>query len=147
VLHLLGGADQRGVQHRAALELVHQLLAFLDQALHRLAGLALGLDAELAGGLLQPLHLALRLLAVLLEGLLQALGAGGLCHRGQRLQDLGLGAVGVLQHGLEQLLGVCGHDVLRTGLGSRGNGRAVGGVAPAARNVPGGGLDAPGLAR
>src|SRR5206468_4030485 len=82
------------------------LLALADQPLHRLARLAVGLLAEAAEDLLQPLHVPLGLAAVLAERALQLRRAGGLLHLLQGVDELVLGVVGVLELLHEQLLQV-----------------------------------------
>ena len=88
VLHALRGGDQRSVEDVGVLELVHCLLAFLEQSFHALALFAFRRYAEIVEDALEPLYLLLRLLIVLLEGALQLGVRGLLRHFRKRLEDL-----------------------------------------------------------
>ena len=59
--------------------------------------------AENLEHLLQALDLAFGLVLVLLEGLLELVAAGGARHLGERLQDLPLGVIDVLERVVEKV--------------------------------------------
>src|SRR3954465_7199149 len=124
VLDRLRRRDQARVQRRAAGELLHHLLAFLEDALDRFARHALGLLAQEPEDLLEAPDLLLGLAAVRVERGLELLM---LCHAGQLrqgLQYLVLGEVDAL-HGMEeQALQVpLGHCHSPGSIGSGGYGR------------------------
>src|SRR3954471_4592538 len=111
VLDRLRRRDQAGVERRAAGELLHHLLAFLQDALDGLARHALGLLAQEPEDLLEALDLLFRLAAVLLERGLELLVLGGAGHLRQGFQYLVFGVVdilgGVQEQALQVLLGHC----------------------------------------
>jgi hypothetical protein len=97
VLDGLRGGQETGVQRLSALVFGHDLLAFVEDALDRVALLAArGLTDQLEH-LLQPLDLAFGLVLMLLERGGQLLRLRSLGHLGQRLQDLLLGIIDVLE--------------------------------------------------
>ena len=111
MLHLLGGGNQRGVEHSGLGVLFHGLLALFDQAGHALALLPLRRQAEQLEDFFEPLDLAFGLDPVLLEGGLQVGVVGGLGHLGECLEDLAFGVIDVLQFVDEQVVqrGKLGH--------------------------------------
>ena len=97
VLHPLGGTDELGVAHGIGAVGLDGLGAFLDEALHGVAGLALGFLAEELKRLLEAVHMAAGLLEMFGEAFLQFLVGGGLGHFGQGLEELILGVVEILE--------------------------------------------------
>src|SRR5690606_30839814 len=112
MLDRLRGGDQAGVEGRRVLELVHDLLAFGDDALDGVAGLAARRLADDVEHLLETFEMALGLLAMLLEGRFQLGGLRRALHLRQRLQNLPLRVIDVLKGFMEQVvqrLFPCGH--------------------------------------
>jgi hypothetical protein len=103
VLDALRRTDEAGIE-RVVLEFVHHFLAFLDQPFGALALLALGGEIELLRDLLETLHVAARLFQVLLERGGELFVGGVLSHFRQRLDDLVLGAVQVLDLIFEEIV-------------------------------------------
>jgi hypothetical protein len=97
VLHVLLRGDQPGVQHLGLGLLLDELLGLLEQPLHADALLARGLLAEPLADAGEALGLALGLLEVRRQELLELGVLGRLDHARQALLDLRLGAVEVLQ--------------------------------------------------
>jgi len=110
MLDRLRGGEHRGVEDLLVGHLAHDLLSLVQDAVHRGAVHALDLLAVHLEDLLQALHLSLGLAQVCLERLLELGRARLLDHLRQRLQDLVLGVVDVLQRVDEQV--VHGLDVL-----------------------------------
>jgi hypothetical protein len=104
VLDALGGADQRSVLRGRVAVLLHHLLAFGDEPLHCLAHLGRRRDAELAERLVDPLQVTARLLEVVLDGLPQLVVMRRLRHLRQRLDELLLGAVQILELFLQDVI-------------------------------------------
>ncbi len=71
VLHALGGTDQARIAHVVVTAGVHVLGSFLDQALHRRAGLPARLLAQLLEDVLQTAGMVAGILQVAGEGLPQ----------------------------------------------------------------------------
>src|SRR6201995_2624148 len=88
VLYGLGGSQQASVKRRLTLVLVHDLGAFIEDALDGIALLSASRLADLFEDLLQPLDLTLGLVVVLLKCGTELIGVGGLGHLWQRFVDL-----------------------------------------------------------
>src|SRR5712692_6323778 len=101
VLDRLRGGKHAGVKRLAALVLVHDLLALVEDALDRVAGLAARRLVEQFENLLEALDLAFGLAVMLFERRTQLVGLSGLRHFRQRLQNLLFGVINVLQ-GIEE---------------------------------------------
>src|SRR5882724_2033595 len=117
VLDGLRGGKHAGVKRLAALVLVHDLLALVEDALDRVAGLAARRLVEQFENLLEALDLAFGLAVVLFERRTQLVGLSGLRHFRQHLQNLLFGVVNVLQGIEEEIVEVfvfffCGHGAL-----------------------------------
>ncbi len=97
MLHALGRSDEGGVEHVGVGALLQQLLAFLQQPLHSLALVAAQRLADALADLLEAAELLLGLTKVLLEALPQLGVLRLLDHFRQRLDDLLLGAVQILE--------------------------------------------------
>ena len=104
VLHGLAGGDEAGVERVVALELVHDLLGFVDDSDDRVAGLAAGGAAHRFEDLVQSLDLAFGLVPVCLKRLLELGSRRFLRHLRQGPKNLLLGEIDVLQRLGEQLL-------------------------------------------
>jgi hypothetical protein len=76
---------------------LNHLFTLGDEALHPLADLGRGADADLAERLLDALQVPFRLLEVGLEGLAELVVMRRLCHLRQRCDQLRLRAVQVLE--------------------------------------------------
>src|SRR5690242_6367185 len=103
MLDRLGGRDETRVESRLALVLLHDLLAFLDDAEDCVAGLSLRLRVDLVEYLLEAFDVLLGLIFVFCEGGAQLLRLGRLGHLGQSSEDLLLGEVDVLQRVVEKV--------------------------------------------
>ena len=110
VLHRLRGGDEAGIHHVLVVDLADQILAFLQDAVDRRALLALRIGVHQLEHLAQPVHLAFRFGQMLLEARAQLRVRRLLDHVGQRLHDLVLGVIEVLQPVHEQVVEVL--DVL-----------------------------------
>src|SRR6185437_13654263 len=104
VLDPLGRADQGGVACVAVAVGLRDLGALADQALHAVAVLALGLDADRLEHLFEPLHVSAGLLEMIVDGLRQSLRRGRLGDVRKRLHQLLLSAVEILQLCLEHIV-------------------------------------------
>ena len=104
VLDRLRGGQHRGIAHFRVVAIAHDLLGFLEDAVHCGALHRLGVLAELLEHLLQPLHLALRFREVLLERGLELRILRLLRHCRQIFHDLVFGVVDVLQGVDEQVI-------------------------------------------
>ena len=102
MLDRLGRRQQARVMRRAALEFVHDLLAFGNDAFDGVAGLAARALADQFEDLGQAFDLGLGFLFVHLERGFQFLVLCGARHLAQRGRDLALGIVDVLQGFVEQ---------------------------------------------
>src|SRR6478609_237699 len=97
VLDRLRGCEQAGVERRRVLELLHDLGAFVGDAVDRFARLAAGRLAQHLEDLVQTFDLALGLAQMLVESRRELLRVGGLGHLGQGLDDLVLGEIDVFE--------------------------------------------------
>jgi len=97
MLHPLRAGDQAGVDHRRLPLHLGHLRALLEQALHPLAGMSLGALVEVLEDLLEAADMLLGLPQMIVEPLPQVRGMGRLGHLRQRLDDLRLGGVEVLE--------------------------------------------------
>src|SRR5688572_12275592 len=97
VLDLLGSANEAGIHYIFGLGLVHDLFAFLDQALHAHALLAARLDVELGADALDAADMLFGLLEVGLKGFFELRVGGILGQPGQRLGQLRFGTKQVLE--------------------------------------------------
>src|SRR3954465_239036 len=97
MLDRLRGCEQAGVERRSVLELLHDLGAFIGDAVDRFARLATGRLAQHLEDLVQTFDLALSLAQMLVEGRRELLRVGSLGHLGQGLDDLVLGEIDVLE--------------------------------------------------
>jgi hypothetical protein len=114
VLDVLRLGDQTGVQHVRVRLLLEELLRLLDEPFHADALLAARTLVEVGEDLLEPLDLPLGHAEVLTERGGQLLMRGRFDHLRQRLDDLLLGAVEVLQvFDVERLERVEFHKYLR----------------------------------
>src|ERR1700710_2207845 len=93
----LSSCEQAGVERFAALVLVHDLFAFLEDALDGLAGFSLGALTYRLKYLLQTLDLLFGFVAMSEEGVFEFFRSGRLRHLRKRLEDLPLGKVDILQ--------------------------------------------------
>ena len=101
----LRSSENAGIERRAVGEVFHDFLAFLDEAVDRLALHAAGRLAEHFEYFFQPFDLAL----VLRDGFRSACSSSDSAFFaifGQRLQDLLLGVVDVLQRMKEEIVRV-----------------------------------------
>src|SRR5262249_51087125 len=97
VFDRLRRSDETGVEGRGTPEFLHDLLAFLDDSVDGLAGLAFRGVADRSENPLEALDLTFSLSLMLLECRLQLVGVRGLRHFRKRGQYLLLGVVDVLQ--------------------------------------------------
>jgi hypothetical protein len=74
VLDCLGGSKEPGVERRCAFELLHNFLAFLDNADDRIARFAPRRFVDLLEDFLEPRHVLFSLCLVRLESGLEILG-------------------------------------------------------------------------
>jgi hypothetical protein len=104
VLDRLTCCDQRGIEHHRVGDLARDLVGFFDDAVDGRALGALRHRFDHFEHAIEPLDLTLGLLEMGPKALFQ-LGVGGLLdHDWQRLQDLMLGVIDVLQRVHEQLV-------------------------------------------
>src|SRR5581483_10091947 len=106
------GSDEARIERRRALELLHHLFGFLDDAENGVAGLAVRLLLDRREDLLQPLDVAFGFFGVLLKGRFEVLVLRGLRQLGDRSDELLLGEIDVLQRLVEkfiELLRFLGH--------------------------------------
>jgi hypothetical protein len=104
MLDRLSRGDETGIEGRAVGIVLHHSLAFLQNAEDCVAGLVAGRLADHLEDVAQALDMAFGLGAMSLEGLLEF---GRLCrlrHLRQRLQDLLLGIIDVLEHVIEHVV-------------------------------------------
>src|SRR5215471_10707435 len=97
VLDRLRRSDEAGIEGTGTPEFLHDLLAFLDDSVDGLAGLAFRGMADRSENPLEALDLTFSLSLMLLERRLQLFGVRGLRHFRKRGQYLLLGVVDVLQ--------------------------------------------------
>ena len=97
MLHGLRRRDQTGIRSLAALELLQDLLAFLNDALNGLARDPLGPLAHDLEHLLEPFHLALGFSQVNGKRAPEPFRLSGFRHLRQGFEDGVLGEVGVLE--------------------------------------------------
>lgn len=115
MLDALGGANEASIADVGVGILADEVLAFFDEAFHGLAGVSAEAEAEIFADLFEPVDVAFGLFEVVLEALLQFGVGGGAGHLRQRLHQLFLGAVEVLQLVVEEVIqGVQFHDALRS---------------------------------
>ena len=103
MLDCLRGGDQGGIEHDLVVDLAGDLLRLVEDAFDRRALGALGLFLQRLESAIEPLDLALGLAKVHLEALLELGIRRLLDHVGQRLLDLVLGVVDVLQRMQKQV--------------------------------------------
>ena len=109
----LGGRDQGGVGGRRTLVLGQVAVTLLEDAVNGVAPLAARRPVDHGEDVLEPLHLAFGLGAVLREGRLEFVGGCRLLKLRQRLEDVTLGVVHVAEGVVEQTLQVLfSHDRL-----------------------------------
>ncbi len=102
----LRGGDQSCIEGLRTLEVLHDFLAFRDDAFDRVAGLAACRLADHLKHLFEALYLRLGLVPVLLERHLEFLGLGAFHHFREGFEDFLLGVVDVFQCLVEELFQV-----------------------------------------
>jgi hypothetical protein len=104
MLNVASGPDQTEIQDRFIALLFESFGAFRDHAFHAYALLPPWLDLKQAGDFLQPFYLPVGFLQMGREGLFQSCIARSLGHLRDRLCQLPLGGVQVLDFVSEQIL-------------------------------------------
>src|SRR5688500_17078942 len=97
VLDSLRGGDDAGMEDVGLGVLLEERSALLDQPRHPLALVASGTELRPGEDLFEPRYLPLRRRQVVAERFLEILVVGGLDHLGERLDELLLGAVEILE--------------------------------------------------
>jgi hypothetical protein len=100
----LRSADEAGVAYHVLGVFANELAAFPDEAFHRLAPVVDEVAIAAFGDLLEALDMFLGLFEVLFEAASQVFVGGGLRHLWQRLHELGLGTIEVLELVDEKIL-------------------------------------------
>src|SRR3954468_14439232 len=95
--------QQPSIERRHSLEVFHDLGAFIRNAVDGFARLAARRLADDAKHLIEPLYLTLRFPQMLVEGARQLPGLGGFRHFRQRLDDLVLREINVLQRLMKEI--------------------------------------------
>src|SRR6185312_2598694 len=121
MLDRLRRGEQTGVERLAPPVFGHDLLALIENAFNRVAGLSSRRHVEQPENLLQTINLTFSLIMMLFKSGAQLVGVGGLRHLRQRLQNLLFSEVDVLERIEEEIVEVLvlrGH--WRTPLSRRG---------------------------
>src|SRR5579872_2283971 len=114
MLNSLGGGQQTGIERRCVGILIHDFLAFVEDALDGVALFTAGRLADEPENLFQPFDLTFGLVMVLLEGRSQLIRVGRFGHLWKRFINLLLRVIDIFQGIDEQLVEIfLGHGVLR----------------------------------